>query len=49
MKDKKNRVYESPSVEVIRVEVEGGVFIASPTGDDINDPTNGQHLDFEIW
>ncbi len=49
MKDMEKKVYESPSIEIVCVETEGG-FSMSYGGGDINDPTDdGQHLDFEIW
>ncbi len=48
MKDMEKKVYESPSIEIVCVETEGG-FSMSYGGGDINDPEDGQYLDFEIW
>ncbi len=48
MKDKAKIAYEQPSVEVICVEVEGGIFNISPGGGDINRPGDGSYYEFEL-
>ncbi len=49
MKDKAKIVYEQPSVEIICVEAEGGIFSISPGGGDINNPGNGREYDFDLY
>ncbi len=48
MKNKANEAYESPSIEIICVEAEGGIFNISPGGGDINNPGDGRNYEFEL-